>query len=559
MEEVKFLLGESLSSKSMTLNSGTVYVATDEAVLAAGGHKFYGQPTLGYANGVLKLYGVSGETSDKTVELGQVSLTDLTKDRFLESATYVKLTNGVADDKKVYDGETVVDQAGIVAGDALKLVFKTVTYGVDGNDEGTEDDYTTETIYVSIAEMINEEELAAEIEAKATSALTVVKNAVGLASGGTHITTNGNYTSGAATVVGEIAALDTQLKIVSDAVDVLNGNAETSGSVAYAIAQLDAVESGMTEDGFISVKVGEADGVLTAVTVVDSVVEVSAATAENKGLAEASDVKAYVDAAAAKATTKVEHAEDSIHVTVSSATAEDGSVTYTVSEADIQSESAYTEDKKTFITAATVNDVDATVETSASGASMSVTIDGSNIALGGEYTAPTYDETFTAASSNAIASADTLDSVVLKLDNKIKALVDEVVDNDGDISEIATAVGLKVADGAITYSANTADTYISGATSMANADDLLDAALKALADKVAENEITSTGETINITTVSGKTNIEVNIDDVTLEQGTNKKIKVKVDNSEVTEEDGGIKLDDTNANGLTATLYWGTF
>ena len=42
--------------------------------------------------------------------------------------------------------------------------------------------------------------------------LTNVKNNVGLNEDGSHITTNGNYTSSATTVTGEIAALDTQVK-----------------------------------------------------------------------------------------------------------------------------------------------------------------------------------------------------------------------------------------------------------------------------------------------------------------------------------------------------------
>ena len=43
----------------------------------------------------------------------------------------------------------------------------------------------------------------------------VIEDAVGLAEDGTHVTTSGFYTSRATTVVGEIAALDAALKIVS--------------------------------------------------------------------------------------------------------------------------------------------------------------------------------------------------------------------------------------------------------------------------------------------------------------------------------------------------------
>ena len=43
-----------------------------------------------------------------------------------------------------------------------------------------------------------------------------IEASIGLAADGSHVTTSGNYTNGATTVVGEIAALDTQLKAVSD-------------------------------------------------------------------------------------------------------------------------------------------------------------------------------------------------------------------------------------------------------------------------------------------------------------------------------------------------------
>ena len=39
-----------------------------------------------------------------------------------------------------------------------------------------------------------------------------------MAADGSHVNTNGNYTSGATTVVGEIAALDTQVKTNANAI-----------------------------------------------------------------------------------------------------------------------------------------------------------------------------------------------------------------------------------------------------------------------------------------------------------------------------------------------------
>lgn len=50
------------------------------------------------------------------------------------------------------------------------------------------------------------------------TAIDKVEASVGLAEDGSHVTTGGNYTSGATTVVGEIAALDTQVKKNADAI-----------------------------------------------------------------------------------------------------------------------------------------------------------------------------------------------------------------------------------------------------------------------------------------------------------------------------------------------------
>lgn len=57
--------------------------------------------------------------------------------------------------------------------------------------------------------------------------LTNVKNNVGLGADGSHITTNGNYTSSATTVTGEIAALDTQVKKNENSITTLNSQVTT--------------------------------------------------------------------------------------------------------------------------------------------------------------------------------------------------------------------------------------------------------------------------------------------------------------------------------------------
>lgn len=62
--------------------------------------------------------------------------------------------------------------------------------------------------------------------------LTNVKNNVGLNENGSHITTDGNYTSSATTVTGEIAALDTQVKKNETSITTLNSQVnEINGKI----------------------------------------------------------------------------------------------------------------------------------------------------------------------------------------------------------------------------------------------------------------------------------------------------------------------------------------
>lgn len=63
--------------------------------------------------------------------------------------------------------------------------------------------------------------------------LDTAENAIGLNEDGTHIATNGNYTSGATTIAGEIATLDTQVKTNADTIKankVVAGNGISVGA-----------------------------------------------------------------------------------------------------------------------------------------------------------------------------------------------------------------------------------------------------------------------------------------------------------------------------------------
>ena len=62
---------------------------------------------------------------------------------------------------------------------------------------------------------------------RATAAENKIEASVGLAADGSHVTTTGNYTKEATTVVGEIAALDAQLKLISDKSGEINEDAQS--------------------------------------------------------------------------------------------------------------------------------------------------------------------------------------------------------------------------------------------------------------------------------------------------------------------------------------------
>ena len=118
-----------------------------------------------------------------------------------------------------------------------------------------------------------------------------IKENVGLDADGNHITTTGNYTSGAETVVGEIAALDTQVKKNETSITTLN-------------SQVSANTNNITA---LETKVSNLSGVTDAIA-----------------------------AAAASAKTEVKKATDDQHIDITSAVT-DGHVTYTISSKDIAS------------------------------------------------------------------------------------------------------------------------------------------------------------------------------------------------------------------------------
>lgn len=151
----------------------------------------------------------------------------------------------------------------------------------------------------------------------------VIESAIGLAKDGTYITTNGNYTSKATTVTEEISALDTQVKVNADAIDILNG--EDEGSIKKAlkdakdytdaeIEKLDVEAIGGT--GKVITTISETDGKISA-TAIDLV-----STAVARTATEATDTKVAVNG------TNVEKAIESLATSIK--TVKDNAAKYSV-------------------------------------------------------------------------------------------------------------------------------------------------------------------------------------------------------------------------------------
>ena len=103
-------------------------------------------------------------------------------------------------------------------------------------------DNTHDVVTITENDIASASELTNEIAAR-QSQDDKIEESIGLDAEGNHKTTTGNYTSGATTVVGEIAALDTKLKEVSDTL----GTGVTTAEGKTVAAQLQAL-SGTTGD-----------------------------------------------------------------------------------------------------------------------------------------------------------------------------------------------------------------------------------------------------------------------------------------------------------------------
>lgn len=97
-------------------------------------------------------------------------------------------------------------------------------------------DGTHKVVTISENDIASDAALTAEIN-RAKAAEDKIEASVGLATDGSHVKTNGNYTSDATTVVGEIAALDRQVKANADAIAAETTRATQAEAKALADAK----------------------------------------------------------------------------------------------------------------------------------------------------------------------------------------------------------------------------------------------------------------------------------------------------------------------------------
>ena len=98
-------------------------------------------------------------------------------------------------------------------------------------------DKTHKVVTISENDIASAAALTAEVN-RAKAAEDKIEASVGLAADGSHVNTKGNYTSGAKTVVGEIAALDTQVKANADAIAAERTRATDAEAKALADAKV---------------------------------------------------------------------------------------------------------------------------------------------------------------------------------------------------------------------------------------------------------------------------------------------------------------------------------
>ena len=352
-----------------------------------------------------------------------------------------------------------------------------------------------------------------------------------------------------------------KLSGVQDAIDEASTTAYTA-STAYTdtrISALDYTDTAAT--GQYVTEVNEADGVISvsranvSEAVLNNYVKGSDATAVaatdtvNEAI---SKLENQVDAAKAAATTKVEKDANANHLTLTSSTASDGSVTYTIGEDDIASQAeldavesslgfngtAYTQSDKYYISGRTVSEDIHLLDAA---------LDANNNAI--------------LALQEALDNEVTARTEAVNEEASARTAADEAIDERLDAIEEAYLTGLTVNGVVATVSANTADvtieaddielgTAITAETGSSitgfDADEKVDDVLQAIVDKLNEatagsySGVTSTGNTLAVTDSFNGNNIEF----------------LKESATDTTVADGHLELAQNNSKEWYGVMYW---
>jgi ribosome-associated translation inhibitor RaiA len=286
--------------------------------------------------------------------------------------------------------------------------------------------------------------------------------------------------------------------LVTSAIEALDVTGDTAAAGQYVAA----IEE---TDGIVAVKTraNVSEAVLNNYSKGSDSGAVASTDTVNQAI---SKLENQVDAAKAAATTQVEKDSNASHLTLTSATDASGATIYTIGESDIASKSDLDTLSGKAVTAAAMTGGSATITAATDGTKqIEINVDGSTIS------ATTYQK---GSDASAVVATDTINEAISKLENQVdkaKAAATTVVtagtsadttahleisaSTDSttsattytvDLKDIASASALtdeitarKAVDGQTgdTYEANTAATYISGATSLNNADVLLNAAI----------------------------------------------------------------------------------
>jgi len=395
---------------------------------------------------------ILGDASESANTLGK--LEDIVNDISSEAKEYhiVKTTTGLpAEIKERY---SLVDAAGNVSGDTIDVPkdshIVSINYITTGEHaQNLEYVYidvsgNTQTTYVDMSELIIESEFASGV----TATDGVVHGVVD--------TTSETFLT--------VGANGFKLSGVQDAIDA---------AVSGAVEDLDASESGSSDH--VSVTVVEENGVITSVTVAED------------DIASASDVEEL----SAKTVTEIASSNSSITVATAATTANDGTVKYDViTDASKIQMSGFTAAQSGFTSiteASSVTDAFKAVE--------AFVLD---------------NEEVVSAALNDLEETKAEITYVETVSGNLQTQIDSLTSGSTEAldDEIANRKNVEGQPNASAYTPSTSSPYISGATNMTNADELLASGLNAVETRMVSGAtmngsgVTKSNETLAFTAVA---------------------------------------------------------